>query len=74
VAHYLAQRDGCEMVIVTICTQRLGRGPVIRAADYLQYTKMTVERSEFEMLHRGEYLLQYTIPPEAIVAERRVPL
>lgn len=57
--------------MVKVDTRHFARGPVFRAADLLagREGEMTAEERE---LHRGEYLIMYRIPAQAIVIETKV--
>lgn len=57
--------------MVKIDTRHLARGPVFRAADLLEEKEGEIDESERE-LHRGEYLIMYKIPPQAIRDETLV--
>lgn len=75
IAHHMTatNTENDYFFVVEIDTRRLGRGPVIRAANYLHLLppELRMDPNTRE-IHRGEYLLQYTIPVEAIVREIHV--
>jgi hypothetical protein len=76
VARWFAQQCREEVILVTIDTEHLARGPVFRADDLIESLRTTgkleVELSQEEVeLHRNEYLLMYKIPPQALINETR---
>jgi hypothetical protein len=71
IAHHLSQKNGQETLVVKIDTRHFARGPVFRAADFLKEVEAEMSPGERE-LHRGEYLIMYKIPPQAIVVETPV--
>ncbi|KAF2017051.1 hypothetical protein BU24DRAFT_420078 [Aaosphaeria arxii CBS 175.79] len=76
-AEYIAQRYAQmyneETLVVTIDTKYFARGPVFRAADLLAGRDENSALSEWEeLLHRGEYLIMYKIPPQAVRVEVKV--
>lgn len=68
VANYFSQKYGEDTYVVTIDTQHLARGPVFRATDLLKIGGKENGGKEAgnEWLHRGEYLVMYRIPPQAV--------
>jgi hypothetical protein len=72
IAEYFSQHYGEETWVVKIDTRHLARGPVFRAAAILADEGRTGLTSWEAELHRGEYLIMYRIPPQAIVDETPV--
>ncbi|KAF2273334.1 uncharacterized protein EI97DRAFT_161578 [Westerdykella ornata] len=70
-ARYFAQKYGDEMKVIQIDTHHLARGPVFRVADILEGKMQVMGRME-EELHKGEYLIMYRIPAQAVVSETPV--
>ncbi|KAF2658390.1 hypothetical protein K491DRAFT_690129 [Lophiostoma macrostomum CBS 122681] len=76
VARWFAKQVPEDVDVVTIDTEHLGRGPVFRADDLIENLKsagkLKGDLTEMEVeLHRGEYLLMYKIPPQAIRDQTR---
>jgi hypothetical protein len=65
-AHYFAQLYREETTIVRIDTSHLARGPLFRAANLLDWNTLS---DMDKMLHQGEYLIMYKVPPQAITVE-----
>jgi hypothetical protein len=65
-----AMRTYLQIGMVEIDTRRLSRGHIIRADYYIDLDQ--IADLVLRWMHQGEYLLQYTIPAEAILAEIRV--
>ncbi|KAF1938884.1 hypothetical protein EJ02DRAFT_514215 [Clathrospora elynae] len=76
VAKYFGEKYGEDTWVVSVDTQHFARGPVFRAVDLLREGgaegggvggKGKGEGGNGgEWLHRGEYLVMYRIPPQAI--------
>jgi hypothetical protein len=65
VAKHFGERYGEDTWVVTVDPTHFARGPVFRAADLLNEAAGG-EEVDGEWLHRGEYLVMYRIPPQAI--------
>ncbi|KAH7122227.1 hypothetical protein B0J11DRAFT_463794, partial [Dendryphion nanum] len=70
-AIYLSNKFGEEMTVVAVDTRHFARGPVFRAADLLGGKDVEMAATDSE-IHRGEYLIMYKIPPQAIRTETAV--
>lgn len=72
IAEYYSQKYDEETWVVKIDTRHLARGPVFRA-DAILADEGKEELTGWDAeLHRGEYLIMYRIPPQAIVDETPV--
>jgi hypothetical protein len=73
IALYFATKYEEETWVVKIDTRHLARGPVFRAADLLAEKEAAGELTEVDReLHKGEYLIMYKIPPQAVRDETRI--
>lgn len=63
VAYLWAERLQCQVMLITIDTKYLGRGPVFWARDIIH------DREKTEWLHTGELLVTYQVPVRALLNE-----
>lgn len=71
VAKHFSDKYGEDTWVVTVDTKHLARGPVFRAVDLLRDREegVNVDKEKErggEWLHKGEYLVMYRIPAQAI--------
>ncbi|KAF2848744.1 hypothetical protein T440DRAFT_400506, partial [Plenodomus tracheiphilus IPT5] len=71
VAGWMARMGGGEVVVVCVDSRYLGPGPVFRAEDLLR-GEAGGGGGGGEWLHRGEYLVMYRIPVQAVRDQRVV--